>query len=374
MDLSNVRIREHFGLVSNNTHTGQFSFLISPPKNRSGLEKHDYILLDHPLFGDVCQILAVITDITSYEEVAGGSSIGDKMGKMLATAEIVGYVDLRNENKPLIEVLVPPNPGGRVYVPLKKFLEDILNRNTKGDTFKAPIEIGMFESSSAEDQENQGRIKYFLDAQDLTSKHTLIAAGPGAGKTRLGKLLLQEISSKISAQIILFDSYNEYSNIVEAGKKVEINGKTDKDSLSRMIKKGSIAVLNAQGMELEEKRSFFLESLQIILELRLENKISPLFIIIEEAENLKGEVLNQAVVEGRKIGISICLLTTNPSDLGSKTLSQMGYQIIGKTTNKEDIAYLSNISGATNEPTDLAVGEWIISGISNNRPTKVRLI
>jgi DNA helicase HerA-like ATPase len=372
MDLSNVRIREHFGLVSNNTHTGQFTFLISPPKNRSGLEKHDYILLDHPLFGDVCQILAVITDITSYEEVAGGSSIGDKMGKMLATAEIVGYVDLRNENKPLIEVLVPPNPGGRVYVPLKKFLEDILNRNTKGETFKAPIEIGMFENSSAEDQENQGRIKCFLDVQDLTSKHTLIAAGPGAGKTHLGKLLLQEISSKISAQIILFDSYNEYSNVIKTAK-VEINGKTDRDSLSKMIKKGSVTVLNAQGMELEEKRSFFLESLQIILKLRLENKITSLFLIIEEAENLKGEVLNQAVVEGRKIGISICLLTTNPSDLEGKILSQMGYQIIGKTTNKEDTAYLSSIAGTTNKPADLAVGEWIISGISNNRPTKVRL-
>ena len=76
----------------------------------------------------------------------------------------------------------------------------------------------------------------------------------------------------------------------------------------------------------------------------------PLFLIIEEAENLKGEVLNQAVAEGRKIGISICLLTTNPSELGGKILSQMGYQIIGKTTNKEDIVYLSNITGATNSP------------------------
>ena len=150
------------------------------------------------------------------------------MGKMLATAEIVGYVDLRNENKPLCEVLVPPNPGGRVYIPLKKFLEDILNRNTKGETFKAPIEIGMFLNSSAEDQESQGRIKCFLDAQDFTSKHSLIAAGPGAGKTTLGKLLLQEIASKTSAQIILFDSYNEYSNVIESEKKLKSIGKSTK--------------------------------------------------------------------------------------------------------------------------------------------------
>jgi DNA helicase HerA-like ATPase len=372
MDLSSVRIREHYGLVSNDTHTGQFSFLVSPPKGRASVEKHDYVLIDHPLFGEACQVLAVITDITSYEEVAG-STIGDKMGKMLATAEIEGYVDLRKENKPFCEVLVPPNPGCRVYLPLKTFLEDILNRNTQGEGFKTPIEIGIFENSSAEDQEKQGRIKCFLDAQDLTSKHSLIAAGPGAGKTRIAKVLLQEISSKTSAQIIIFDPYNEYSDAIETAKKIEINNKTDKDSLTKMIKKGLITVLNAQGLGLEGKRSFFLEFLQIILKLRLENKVMPLFLIIEEAENLEGEILNRAIAEGRKIGISTCLLTTNPSELGGKILSQMGYQIIGKTINKEDIVYLSNIAGATNSLADLSIGEWIVKGISKNKPIKLCL-
>jgi len=372
MDLSSVRIREHYGLVSNDTHTGQFSFLVSPPKNRGGVEKHDYVLIDHPLFGEACQVLAVITDITSYEEVAG-STIGDKMGKMLATAEIEGYVDLRRENKPLCEVLVPPNPGSRVYMPLKKFLEDILNRNAKGETFKSPIEIGTFKNSSAEDQENQGRIKCFLDAQDLTSKHSLIAAGPGAGKTYLAKLLLQAISRKDSAQIFLFDSYNEYPGTVETTKKIEINMKTDKESLIKIIKKGLITVLNGQGLDLEEKRTFFLDSLRTILKLRLENKIAPSFLIIEEAENLEGEILDQTVVEGRKIGISVCLLATNPSELGVKILSQMGYQIIGKTINKEDISNLSNMEGTKNRPADFMVDEWIINGISNNKPIRVCL-
>jgi DNA helicase HerA-like ATPase len=372
MDLSNVRIREHFGLVSNDTHTGKFGFLVSPPKNRSGVEKNDYVIVDHPLYGETCPMRSVITEITSYEEVAG-STIGDKMGKMFATAEIIGYIDLRNENKPICEVLVPPNPGSRVYIPLKKFLEDILNRNTKGEHFKTPIQIGMFKNSSVEDPENRGFIKCFIDAQDFTSKNSIIAAGPGTGKTSLAKLLLQEISAKTPTQIILFDSYNEYSDAIDSAKKIEIKGKTDEESLTKTTKKGQITVLNAQGRALEEKRSIFLESLQTILKLRLEQKIMPQFLIIEEAENLKGETLNQAVTEGRKIGISICLLTTNPSDLGSKVLSQMGYQIIGKTTNKEDTAYLSNMAGTTNAPSDLAVGDWIIYGIGNNKPTKVCL-
>jgi DNA helicase HerA-like ATPase len=373
MDLSNVRIREHFGLVSNDTHTGQFCFLVSPPKNRGSVEKYDYVLVDHPLFGEACQVLAVITDITSYEEVAG-SSIGDKMGKMLATAEIAGYVDLRNEIRPLGKVLVPPNPGCRVYVPLKKFLEDTLNRNAKGEVFKIPIQIGTLEGSSAEEVGPNSELKCFIDLQDFTTKHSIITSVAGAGKTHIAKLLIQEISTKTSTQIVLFDPYNEYSDVSSPSpKRSEINAKTDRDSFDKEIKKGQMTILNTQGLTPEEKKSFYLESLKLLLKLKLEEKIKQLFLIIEEAENLKGEVLHQIVAEGRKIGIFVCLLTVNPSELGGKILSQMGYQLIGKTTNKEDIEYLSNMAGTTNALPDLADGEWIINGLGNNRPKKVHV-
>jgi len=371
MDLSAVRIREHFGLVSNDTHTGQFCFLVSPPKGRGSIEKYDYVLIDHPLFGEACQVLAVITDITSYEEVAG-STIGDKMGKMLATAEIAGYVDLRNELRPMAKVLIPPNPGCRVYVPLKKFLEDTLNRNVKGEVFKTPIQIGTLEGSSLEDAGTNSEVKCFIDAQDFTSKHSIITSVAGAGKTHLAKLLIKEMSGKTLAQIILFDPYNEYSDASNLSAiKTVINLKTDRDSLDKEVTKGEMTILNSQGLAPEEKRSFYLESLKILLKLRLEEKIKPLFLIIEEAENLKGDILNQVVAEGRKTGIFVCLLTTNPAALGGEILSQTGYQIIGKTTNKIDIETLSNMVGATNALPDLAVGEWIINGISNNRPTKL---
>ena len=42
----------------------------------------------------------------------------------------------------------------------------------------------------------------------------------------------------------------------------------------------------------------------------------------------------------------------------------MGYQIIGKTTNKEDIELLANMAGTANVLPNLAVGEWIINGIN----------
>jgi DNA helicase HerA-like ATPase len=373
MDLSNVRIREHFGLVSNDTHTGQFCFIVSPPKSRASVEKYDYVLVDHPLLGDACQVLAVISDITSYEEIAG-STLGDKMGKMLATAEIIGYIDLRNELRPMGKVLVPPNPGCRVYVPLKKFLEDTLSRNIKGEAFKAPIEIGTFEASSAEEPGNYYGIKCFIDAQDFTSKHTIITAVSGAGKTHTAKLLIQEMIDTTSAQIILFDPYNEYSNILSlTAKFTELNAKMDKDILSKEVRKGQITILNAHGLTLEEKRSFYTEALQLLMKLRIEEKIKPLFVVIEEAENLKGETLDQVVAEGRKIGLFVCLLTTHPTELGGKILSQMGNQIIGKTTDNQDIALITNMAGPTNALPSLELGEWIINGINANRPMKVHV-
>jgi DNA helicase HerA-like ATPase len=373
LDLSNVRIREHFGLVSNDTHIGQFCFLVSPPKNRGSVEKYDYVLIDHPLFGEACQVLAAITDITSYEEVAG-STIGDKMGKMIATAKIEGYIDLRNEIRPMAKVLVPPNPGCRVYIPLKKFLEDILNRNAKGEVFKDPIQIGTFEGSSVHEQDNSGNIKCFIDAQELTSKHSIITAVAGAGKTYTAKLLIQKIASKTSSQIIVFDPYNEYSNAQETqAKAIVVNSIMDKDSLAKEIKRGQISILNGYGLSPKEKRSFYTETLQMLLKLRLEDKIKPLFLIIEEAEKLSGESLDQVVSEGRKTGIFTCLLTTNPAKLGGNILSQMGTQIIGKTTNTEDIQYLENMAGTPNTLPDLNLGEWIINGIIANRPLKVHV-
>jgi DNA helicase HerA-like ATPase len=373
MDLSNVRIREHFGLVSNDTHTGQFCFLVSPPKNKGSVEKFDYVLIDHPLFGEACQILAVITDITSYEEVAG-STVGDKMGKMLATAKIEGYIDLRNEIKSMGKVLVPPNPGCRVYIPLKKFLEDILNRNSKGEVLKAPLLIGTFEGSSVHEQDSSGNIKCFVDAQELTSKHAIITSVAGAGKTHIAKLLIQEISGKTSHKIIVFDPYNEYSEASETqAKAIVVNSKMDRDSLIKELKRGQLTLLNGYGLSPKEKRSVYIEALQLLLKLRWEEKIEPLFVIIEESENLIGETLDQVISEGRKIGVFVCLLTTHPAQLGGNILSQIGTQIIGKTTSKDDIEILENFAGTASTLPDLNLGEWVFNGIITNRPLKVHL-
>ena len=365
MDLSNVRIREHFGLLSNDSRTGQFNFLVSPPKSRAGIEKNDYILVDHALIGEACQILAIISEITSYEEIAG-STINERKGKMLATAQIIGGIDLRNDNKPLNKILVPPTPGSRVYIPLKNFVQDILNRNLQGEPYKTPIQIGNFEGTSAE-EENNKEIKCFIDAQEITTKHTIISSVTGAGKTQTAKKIVKSVLQKTQTPIIVFDAYGEYASKKNSAKII-----SEKEALLKEIKKNKLTTLNGQGLTLEEKRTNFTEALKTILELRLKEKIDPVLVVIEEAENLKGTILEEAITQGNKIGLSLCLITTQPSEIGGKILPHVSNQLIGKTTDTSDIERLSMIAGTTNNLTELTAGEWILSGINTNRTMKIR--
>ena len=157
MDLVDVRIKEHFGLITNDTSTSQLSFLVSPPKNRETIEKYNIICLNHPKYGEACQVLAEVKEISSYEEVAG-STIGDRVGKMLATAKVLGYVNLRNENRPLRKLLLPPNPGSRVYMPYATFLEDALKRGAGGKSYSQPLYMGNAEIFAASQQSNDEKI------------------------------------------------------------------------------------------------------------------------------------------------------------------------------------------------------------------------
>jgi DNA helicase HerA-like ATPase len=394
MDLSNVRIREHFGLASNDTHTSQFSFLVSPPKNRGSIEKDDYVLVDHPRLGDSCQVLAIVKDITSYEEVAG--STVDRIGKLLATTEIIGYVDLRNQNKPMQKLLIPPNPGSRIYVPLASFLEDILNRNTKGEPFTTPLLFGKLDAPLTEEEQNQNKTNFFLDAQDLTSKHTLIAATTGAGKTYAAKVLVQELSNKTKTPIVVFDQTGEYTNLKSAKSQVSIlaakpekaanrlenkekqvkglTEKTEKEILTKEVKPGQTIIVNGEGLSSEERRDFYEKCLKTLMKNRNDEITEPFLLVVEEAEEFKGDTLEQMVSEGRKNGIAICLISMHPIQLGGKVLAQISNQIVGKLADKDDVEYLTNMTNAPSGALpNLAVGEWIINGVNRSRPLKVRV-
>ncbi len=382
MDLANIRIKEHFGLLSSDTNTTQFTFLVSPPKNRETIEKQDVVCLNHPVYGDACLVLAEIKEITSYEEVAG-STIGDRIGKRMASAQIIGYIDLRNEAQPLRKLLVPPNPGSRVYMPYASFLEDVFSRGTDGKACAQPLYLGKAEIFGASLEARDQQIVCYLNAADLTSKHTLISALDGAGKTYTATVIIEELANKTSQLIVILDPNNEYSTIgttSTSDKKYSFSFQTaiinadaeNSDTVAKKIKASQVTVITAENLTLSEKSEYYANILNALAKSRREKTIQPFLLVVEDAENLPVQAIQEILMS--KNGIATILITSHPTVLGGKVLSKMVNQIVGRTNDPEDLAFLKNmISGNGEQLSSLEVGEWIVNGLNIIRPMRIQV-
>lgn len=93
---------------------------------------------------------------------------------------------------------------------------------------------------------------------------------------------------------------------------------------------------------------------------------------LREAESLEAEMVGRIASEGRKFGVSLCLLSQHPTEMGDRVLSQMGIQVMGRTTNAGGLECLRNMAGEKSVLLPhLRTDEWIINGITLRRPTKV---
>jgi DNA helicase HerA-like ATPase len=376
MDLTKTRIKEHIGMVTNDTSTTHISFLVSPLKNKTSMEKAEYVILDHPTKGETCPIIAEVTEVKGYEEVVG-STLGDKnAGNLIATAQIIGYINLQEENRPIRKLLTPPIPGSRVYLPYAEFLEDTFTRDTNGKPYTTPIHIGTMEATATTTtKENKKPVDYYLNAEDITTKHTLITATDGAGKTHTATIIIEEIANKTQHAIVIIDPYGEYNTIAEHTnkpfQKITNSDKTTKD-LTKTIKPNQITTLNAEGLTSEEKQNLYTHYSKTLWKARLEKTIPPLLLVVEDAETLKNETLEAIAYEGTKHGIALILITKHPTELGGKILTQTATQIMGRTTDKDDLDYLKNMAQekAPLLP-QLKQGQWIINSINTTQPTQV---
>jgi len=362
MDLSNIRIKEHYGLITNDTNTTQFNFLISPPKNRQPIQKENLILTDHPTQGEHTQILAEVKEVTSYEEVAG-STIKDRIGKLLATAKIIGAIDTANLDQPLQKILIPPNPGSRIYMPLNPFLEEVYRRGQQGKPYRNPITVGKTVTTATTTQNNNQPISIHQDAAHLTATHTLITANDGMGKTTLAKNLTAQLQA--ATPIVIFDPDCEYK-----GTQTQVYN-TPPETMAKKIKPSQTVAVTAEGLSQIQRPQEYTVMLQGLAKARRDKTVPPFLLIVEEADLLAPEVLCEFT--GQKNGVSAILVTNHPTALGAKILSQTQTQFVGKTTDPTDIAALSNmISPNTDHLPSLAVGEWILAGTNIIHPTKIR--
>jgi len=369
VDTSKIRVREHFGIVSNETSTQKIRFLISPPKGRQSIQQQDTVLLDHPIYGDTCQLIAYVQEVASYEEIAG-SSHGDRLGKLLANADITGYINLETPDQPLQKLLAPPSPGSRIYMPYADFIENTQQKDRTGKPYEQPLHLGNSETSALTPEGTSRQIKVFLNTKDLTSMHTLVAAVTGAGKTNTLKVILEEFTQKNSLPIVIVDPNGEYTSL-DTPNYTCVQVKAQTKTLPKNVS-SQITVLNGQGLSLQEKTKFFNTQISQYVKDRLE-KTSPSFLLLlEDPENLEPELLKELVAS--KLGITAVLVTAHPTGLQPLILSQMGTQIYGKTVNPKDTAYLKGMIDCTEQDLNsLCQGEFIVNSLNMARPIKVQV-
>ena len=371
-----TRIQEHLGFITSETSTLKFSFLVVPLKNRKAITKEDYILLDHPELGATYPLIARVNEVKSYEEVVGSNFTDKKIGKMIGDAEIIGYTNLEDEKRPIRKLLTPPNPGARIYLAYAEFLEDTFARDVKGNCFKEPIQIGNLETEAPSIEGGMKPVRFYLDAEELTGRHTLISAIEGAGKTNIAKIIITEIANKTQHPIIIIDPYGEYRSIEtltqKTNKEIKLRPGVKTESIAQAIKGNQTTTLNTEYLTPEERRKTLTQALTDLWRSRLDNVTPAFLLVVEEAETLTNTIIETMICEGAKHGIALILIAKHPIELGGKALSQICTQIIGRTTDKDDIEYLKNMAlEKTPRLPKLKQGEWIVNSINTREPTEI---
>ena len=432
-DLNNIRVKEHLGIVTSDTNTTHFSFYLSLFKNRIEVGKDDYVLVDHPIYGSVCPLLAVLKEIKSYEEIVGTTSLGDKSVRLMALGEILGYLDLRNPNRLLQKLSMPPDPGSKVYQPYAEFLEDIFQRDLEGKPIKNALHLGRVGSNPIGRDGNPKPLNFYFDPQGQIKRHILITGMSGVGKTHTASVIVEELSNKTGDPVVIFDPYGEYNTIGVAsewfsklaqdggvspkdypfsfkvkiyapdpdgvqhnfegsGFKLEDNPrysvqktperwasstneqakKADKDEFKQAVSHDQITIFNSVGLSSEEKSSFYTFCAKTLWNNRIDGGVEPFLLVVERPEDIDADALLALAGDGRRYGVSLGLLSQHPAKVDSGILSQMGTQLMGRTTDAGDLDRLKGMAGEdVGLLPKLRPGEWIVNGIELARPTKV---
>lgn len=376
MEPNTTHVKEHIGIVTNDTSTTHFNFLISPLKNKITVEKADYITIDHPTKGDTYAVIAEVTEVKGYEEVVGASVNDKNAGNLIATAHIIGYINLQQQNKPINKLLTPPNPGSRIYLPYTEFLEDTFTRDTNGKPYPTPIHIGTT-NTTATTKDTKTHLNHYLNAETLTTTHTLITGTPNTGKTHTAKTLATEITNKTQHATVILDAHGEYTKLQETTQKptsiitLKPNEKTQ-ETIAKTVKTNQTTILNAENLTPNQKQTTLTQCIDALWQARLEKTAPPMLLIIEDAETLRNATLETLAYEGTKHGIALMLIAKHPTELGGKILSQMTTQIMGRTTDKDDLNYLSNMAmeKAPLLP-QLKQDEWIINSPGTTQPMHI---
>lgn len=190
-----------------------------------------------------------------------------------------------------------------------------------------------------------------------------IKNGPGAKQTK--DILLQILKR--------FENYKLIGNL-------------ESIDLIKNISGNKILILDFSRASQYIQQVYLKYALKKVFDTRTEGKIPPLCIIIEEIHNFtpstgisessitRGTIRNIAR-EGRKFGVSLCIVSQRPSMIDTTVVSQCSTIIALRTTNERDLNFISAISEGMNANLlrKLPPGVALIAGRAVNYPVYAKI-
>jgi DNA helicase HerA-like ATPase len=432
MNLDDIRLKEHVGFITSETSTSEFNFFVIPLSNKIGVEQNDFVMVDHPILGEMFPLLAVVKEIKNYVEVVG-ATMNERSVKSVSVCEIIGYMDLRDPQTIILHrSSIPPNPGSKVNLPYHEFLEDLFTRTPDGKRFITTLHLGKLNSHATSKKGGRKPLNFFYDANEFTKQHILVTGMSGTGKTHIATVIVEELANKTNKPIVILDSFSEYTTIGTANESFKDKVKKgiipsdkypfnfnvliyaihpdevkdilekqvvthEKDSryiirpipqqwtdpsketiseieskLSKDVKPNQVTIIDSNGLQPKERHSLFTRCVEALWSCRTKKTVEPFVLIVGEDNALEEETLKKISSEGRKIGVSMCLLSQHPAEINGLVMSQMGTQFMGRTTIGTDIECLRNFAEENVQfLSQLRTGEWIVNGMTLIQPTRI---
>ena len=145
------------------------------------------------------------------------------------------------------------------------------------------------------------------------------------------------------------------------------------------VKDGKITILDLKLARPEIQQMIVYKVAQELFDARKRGLIPGFFLVLEEAhtfcpERGFGEVASSKIVrmiasEGRKFGLSLCIISQRPARVDKNVLSQCNTQVIMKVTNPNDLKAISDsaegiTAGVKEGIRDLPIGSALVIGVT----------
>lgn len=200
----------------------------------------------------------------------------------------------------------------------------------------------------------------------------LYSVGDVIGRIEADSGIKANTKQPLLAWLYELDQYNLFSKVGEP-------------NIYDLIQPGKLAIIDMSRILNMRKKQIILTYLgRKLFNERRNGRICPFVVFIEEAHNFAREGVSQeyavsrAVIEsiareGRKFGVSLCLITQRPIQLSTTALSQCNTNIILRVTNPYDLQHIGQSSEGIDKSsldtiTSLRVGEALIVGEAVNYP------